>query len=216
MTADTEYSELGKFVGDDLTTSLSRIEQSIARLDSKRCQAFLETHGVNPEAMEAASEIKKLSGQINVTIHALGILACLPHLLLENEQVETVSLGAGNTGRKFDLETNLRIAEFKFINWRGGPESIRQNGIFKDFFELAEEKTVKKKYLYLLGTDHALRFFNGGRSLTSVLSKNDATRIRFRKLYGDRYLTVRDYFAERRDSVDIVDVSSWVPAFVTQ
>jgi hypothetical protein len=32
-------------------------------------------------------------------------------------------IGAGYTGREFDLETNYRVAEFKFIHWRGGPEA---------------------------------------------------------------------------------------------
>ena len=53
--------------------------------------------------------MKRLAGQINVTIHALGILMCLPHILEPDERVESVSLGAGNTGRDFDLETNVRV-----------------------------------------------------------------------------------------------------------
>ena len=39
--------------------------------------------------------MKRLAGQINVTIHALGILLCLPHILEPSERVEPVSLGAG-------------------------------------------------------------------------------------------------------------------------
>jgi len=58
----------------------------------------------------AAGLIKQLAGQINVVIHALGILLCLPHILRPGEVIEYVSLGAGNTGRAFDLETNLRVA----------------------------------------------------------------------------------------------------------
>ena len=60
-----------------------------------------------------------------------------------------MSLGAGNTGRAFDLETNKRIAEFKFIRWQGGPEAIRQNALFKDFYFMAEHAGVKRKYLYV-------------------------------------------------------------------
>ena len=66
---------------------------------------------------------------------------CLPHTLEARGAVEYVSLGAGNTGREFDLETNRRIAEFKFIHWRGGAESIRQNQLFKDFYLVAESKS---------------------------------------------------------------------------
>ena len=85
-------------------------------------------------------------GQINVVIHALGILLCLPHILRPGEVIDYVSLGAGNTGRAFDLETSLRIAEFKFIHWQGGPESIRQNSLFKDFYEMAEHETQNRPH----------------------------------------------------------------------
>ena len=61
--------------------------------------------------------------------------------------VPSLVLGAGNTGREFDLETNYRIAEFKFIHWRGGPDTIRQNSIFKDFFLLADGESANRKYL---------------------------------------------------------------------
>jgi hypothetical protein len=50
----------------------------------------------------AAAKMKRLAGQINVINHSLGILLCLPHILEVGEQVEKVSLGAGNTGREFE------------------------------------------------------------------------------------------------------------------
>ena len=124
--------------------------------------------------------------------------------------MEYVSLGAGNTGRDFDLETNLRVAEFKFIRWRGGPESIRQNSVFKDYLLLAEHPTVKRKYLYLLGTDHALRFLQGGRALSSVLSRNDKVNRMFTDSFGTVFRTVGEYYAAHGAAVRIEDVSPWL------
>ena len=164
---------LSRFTGADLTQTLGRIEGAVRGVTAEDCSAFLEEAGAGREVLSAAAEMKRLAGQINVTIHALGILLCLPRILEPGEQVEYVSLGAGNTGRQFDLETNYRVAEFKFIRWRGGAESIRQNSIFKDYVLLAEHSTVKRKHLYLLGTEHALKFLRGGRALSSVLSRND-------------------------------------------
>ena len=69
------------------------------------------------------------------------------------EVVELLSLGAGNTGRDYDLETDRRIAEFKFITWRGGAEAIRQNHTFVDMFNLACADTTKRRVLYLLDAD---------------------------------------------------------------
>jgi hypothetical protein len=148
-----------------------------------------------------------------VLIHTLRILLCLPHILRPGEIIEYVSLGAGNTGRAFDLETNQRIAEFKFIRWQGGPESIRQNSLFKDFFEMAEHETPKEKYLYVLGTEHGEKFFNGRRALSSVL-RTATLRNRFSKQFGNQYQTVRDYYLPRKGRVVIQDVSPFVPELV--
>jgi hypothetical protein len=46
--------------------------------------------------------------------------------------------------------------------------------VFKDYLLLAEHPIAKRKYLYLLGTEHALKFLRGGRALSSMLNR-DAT-----------------------------------------
>ncbi|WP_374628935.1 hypothetical protein [Pannonibacter indicus] len=199
-----------RFTGPDLTQTLARIEGAVRGVAAEDCANFLEGAGVGREALAAAAEMKRLAAQINVTIHALGILLCLPHILEPDERIEYVSLGAGNTGREFDLETNLRVAEFKFIRWRGGAESIRQNSVFKDYLLLAEHPTVKRKYLYLLGTEHALKFLQGGRALASVLSRNDKLQKIFVARFGQRFRTVGQYYAVHADAVHIIDVSPWL------
>lgn len=198
------------FTGADLTKTLGRIEASVRGLGAADCVQFLESAGAGREVLGAAAEMKRLAGQVNVTIHALGILLCLPHLLEPGEKVEYVSLGAGNTGRQFDLETNRRVAEFKFIRWRGGPEAIRQNSIFKDYFLLADHVTNKRKHLFLLATDHALAFLKGRRALKSVLSRNEKVRSVFAERFGERYRTVGEYFAAHGNAVAIEDVSPWL------
>ena len=124
---------LSKFSGNDLTGALSRIEHSVRGLTAVGARNFLlEAHATN-EVLIAAAEMKRLAGQINVVIHSFGILLCLPHILEVGEQVEKVSLGAGNTGREFDLETNYRVAEFKFIHWRAA-RGHPTNSISRIFF----------------------------------------------------------------------------------
>ncbi|MGB7434355.1 MAG: hypothetical protein WBR26_05625 [Candidatus Acidiferrum sp.] len=205
---------LQAFRGADLTQTIYQIEKSLKGVSAQNYLAVLTTSGAKAEVLGAAGLIKQLAGQINVVIHALGILLCLPHILGPDEVVDYVSLGAGNTGRPFDLETSRRIAEFKFIHWQGGPESIRQNSLFKDFYEMAEHETDKEKYLYVLGTEHAVRFLNGGRGMSSVLSRNETFRKKFTEKFGDRYRTVRDYYLARKESVVIQDVSPFVPGLV--
>ena len=206
MSIDHAIEAIEKFQGASLTQSLSAMEDAIVGADLKESQAFCEQRDIDHQFLESALAIKNVAGQINVIIHASGILHSLASLLEEGEIVESVSLGAGNTGRKFDLETNLRIAEFKFIDWKGGAESIRQNGIFKDFFELAEFDTLKKKCLYVVGTTLPLKFLNGGRALTSVLSKQPVMLARIQEKYGGEIKVVRQYFDMYKDSVGVYDV----------
>ena len=220
MSADltTIETELGNavrlfqtFGGVDLTRTLASIEFSLIARRADTCKAALAEAGVKAEVLGAAGTIKRLAGQVNVVVHALGILLCLPRILQPGEIIEYVSLGAGNTGKMFDLETNQRIAEFKFIQWRGGSEAIRQNGLFKDFYFMAEHPTEKRKFLYVLGTKHPEKFLNGRRALSSVLSHQSKLQRQFEEKYGERYEKVCDYYLPRKDDVVIEDILPLVP-----
>lgn len=171
MSIDLALQAIAGFQGASLTESLALIEGSVVGLGTEEVKAFCGARSIDTTFMSSAASIKKVAGQINVIIHAAGILCSLPYILKPGEVVRSVSLGAGNTGKAFDLTTNLRVAEFKFIDWRGGPESIRQNGIFKDFFFLAEHQGNESKHLYVVGTSFPLKFLTGGRALDSVLSR---------------------------------------------
>src|SRR5580765_1512540 len=98
------------FTGTDLTQTLVTVEAAIRGNTALNCLRTLEECGAESAVLDAASLIKHLAGQVNVVIHALGILLCLPKILSPTEVIDYVSLGAGNTGRPFDLETNERIA----------------------------------------------------------------------------------------------------------
>ena len=205
---------MARVTGADLTETLARVERGAQGLTGADCGAFLEHASVGRGALAAAAELKRLAGQVDVTIHALGVLLCLPCILLAGETIEYLSLGAGNTGRQIDMETNLRIAEFKFIRWRGGPESIRQNATFKDFYLLEAQPTSKRKYLYLLGTGYAKKFLEGGRALESVMSRDSKLRQKFFERFGNQFRTVGEYYAAHRNKVKITDISTWVPELI--
>jgi hypothetical protein len=204
-----------RFCGQDLTTTLAGIEETAKGLTSKKCPAALAACGAQDAVLVAAGLVKKLAAQINVIIHASGILTCLPKILEPDEVVHYLSLGAGNTGRPFDLETNKRVAEFKFIRWRGA-DAIRQNSLFKDFYQLAEHSTPKRKYIYVLGTEYPLKFLNGRRAIGSVLDKYATLLARFKARHGNKYETVREYYQARGSQVTLQDVSLWVSSLVAQ
>lgn len=174
---------------------------------------MLADDGIDESLLLAALLVKRMHGQINVIVHAVGILVSLPHVLESGEMIESLSLGAGNTGRPHDLVTDRRVAEFKFIDWKGGAESIRQNSLFVDLFNLASADTSKRKVLYVVGGREPLKFLHGRRAIGSVLSKNQAVAERFRAMHSDRFAVVSEYFDFVRDGVEIVDLAEVVPAF---
>jgi hypothetical protein len=191
------------------------LEDTLQGAGGDQVRRYIDAEGFGRETLDATLLIKRASAQIDVLVHAVGILNSLPYILEPGEVVKSLSLGAGNTGRRHDLETDRRVAEFKFIEWQGGPESIRQNGVFKDLFDLASNPTTKRRILYLVGLTHPMRFLTNKRALSSVL-KDAGTARRFRELYGDQFLTVRDYFETVRDRVEIVDLAGLVPGLTTR
>lgn len=194
-----------------LTSWIGEIEVQLQGADGREVRSAIERDGIGRETLDAALLIKRVSGQINVLVHAIGILNALPYILEPGEVVKTLSLGAGNTGRPYDLETDRRVAEFKFTAWRGGPESIRQNQLFKDLFYLVSRPTSKRRFRYVVGKARPLHFLEHGRALTSVLSKDAATEARFREIHGDRFRTVHEYYTTVRHLVEIVDLADLVP-----
>lgn len=72
---------LHAFRGADLTQTIYQIEQSVKGVSAEKYSAILSTSGAKAEVLGAAGLVKRLAGQINVVIHALGILLCLPHIL---------------------------------------------------------------------------------------------------------------------------------------
>jgi len=199
-----------EFQGASLTASLAAIEAAMVGLNVDGLRSFCCDRNIDKSFMASAVSVKKVAGQINVIIHAAGILCSLPYVLTPGEIVESISLGAGNTGRRFDLETSLRIAEYKFIDWQGGPESVRQTSLFKDFFELAEYETTKSKYLYVVGTAFPMAFLQGGRALTSVLSRYPAILQEITAKHGPAITRVRDYYEIKKHDVQICDVSPFI------
>ena len=154
-----------RFMKGPLRDHISVVESSLQGRDRTACQSQCQSLGITQSLLDSALLMKRTASQTDTLIHAVGILISLPVILRKGETIKSLSLGAGNTGRQFDLETNFRIAEFKFINWRGGSESVRQNSLFKDFYQLAEHSGdgVKERCLYVLGTEYPLRFLRGKR-----------------------------------------------------
>lgn len=213
-TLDEAHKRIQEFRGDALRQTISTLETLFQLSGQLAAREGNERYKIDEGLLKAALCLKLASAQINEVVHSVGILLALPHILEPDETVQYLSLAAGNTGRPFDLETNQRIAEFKFIDWKGGSETIRQNSLFKDFFELVEYETSKKRFLYVIGLEHPMKFFNGRRACESVTSKNKSLWNRYSKRYP-QFLRVNAFYEHKRHEVNIVDLAPIVPALAS-
>jgi len=199
-------SNIHKFKTDSLTKKISKLESEFQGAELDKVSRLLTSEKIDRKLLRCALQIKEIAGEIHVLVHTLGILLALEDILQDGEIVEELSLGAGNTGRKYDLKTNYKVAEFKFINWRGSSEAIRQNSLFKDFYELAELDTHLEKHLYVIGCSIPLKFMSGNRSIKSVLSRNNKLWGEFQSKYQTRFTVVREYYEYKKDNVKIIDL----------
>jgi len=158
--------------------------------------------------------VKKQAGQVNVEIHAYGILLVLSEIMDDDDEIEYLSLGAGSTGKEFDVSTRKMFAEFKFAEWDDGSNTIRQNTFFWNYLELTIKETAKKKYIFCYNTAKAKDFLeNSERTLESVFSK--ASKGKKHEDYYD-YKTVSGFYHEYRinhpdrERVEIVDLQRYI------
>jgi hypothetical protein len=66
--------------------------------------------------------------------------------------------------------------------------------------------------MYVVGKEHPLRFLNGNRALSSVLSRGRAVEARFSNTYGTRFRKVSEFWSVARDQVEIIDLREVVLA----
>jgi hypothetical protein len=209
-TLDEAFDRVERFKRDSLRRTINAFESALQGAQKAKASRIISEQ-VEADLLGSALLLKKASAQINEVVHSVGILISIPLILEPQETIEYLSLAAGNTGRRFDLVTDHRIAEFKFIDWKGGPESIRQNSLFKDFFDLAEHETKKQKFLYVVGLKHPMKFFMGRRACQSVMSRNVELWHRFSAKYGKQYRTVCEFYDSKKSDVRVVDLTSILP-----
>ena len=198
-------SKVSEFVGDDLTERLFYFEYNLEGTNKTATLELLNSTSINFGLFNAADFIKHQVSQINTILHAVGVLALLPYILEDAETIESLSLGAGNTNKQFDLQTNLRVAEFEFSEWKGH-DSARQTSLFEDFYNLAEFKTVKSRYLYVNDTELQLKFLNSDRAISSVLNRKSKLDD-FQRKVGANFIRVNEYHNYRKSNVEIVDIA---------
>jgi hypothetical protein len=68
-------------------------------------------------------------------------------------------------------------------------------------------ETKKSKHLYVVGTNHPVRFLTGGRALTSVLSRYPVILAGIAQKYGAGVTRVCDYYELKKSEIEVRDIS---------
>ena len=193
-------NKIARFSGKQLALRIANLEYRFEGATKEKLSAAIADEHINGSVLRAALALKRTVSQIDVVIHALGILALLPSVLEAGEIVESLSLGAGSSeAKRFDVETNQRIAEFTFIEWQGN-DNTRLQKVFKDFFRLAECETKKIKELWLSDDQYVLNYLQSKTSLYSATHKHRNVWEEFQQKYP-KLRTVHEYYRIRASEV---------------
>ncbi len=187
---------LTRFVASaPLTTMTGELEYVLAGRTRGDLEQILAEREISTELLHAARVVRQELGRVNDVVHTTGIVLSLAHLLGPDEILRRPSLAAGNDpSRPFDVETDRRIAEFKFSRW-DGHDAMRKRHVFKDLVHLAADESGRAVELYVLGP-RPIRFLRTTRSSASWAL--------------DRFPTTRALFADKFGNLDIA-----IPTFVT-
>lgn len=88
---------------------IGEVELAVKGLTGDEALVAAGRWGMDQPVFRGARLAKEFAAQVDVVLHAAGILHALPHVLAPEEVVKYVSLGAGNAGRAHDLETDRQV-----------------------------------------------------------------------------------------------------------
>lgn len=196
-----------------LTTAVAQLEQALEGADRDTAAQIAIDGAIDEQLLKAAVMVRRELGRISDVIHASAIVALLPTLLGHGERiVGRPSLAAGNDpSRRYDLETDERVAEFKFSEWKGA-DAMRMRGTFKDLVHLAAHDDDRRPEMYVIG-ERPLRWLRNSSSPASwALDRATSTRLLFEQQFGPLTTTVAEFTAGPGGRVKLVDLVDLLPA----
>jgi hypothetical protein len=190
-----------------LTNLIGSLEHSLDGATSREAVDATAALDIDPALLRASVLTRENLGRLNDLIHAVGISLLIPHILQDDERITNrPSLAAGNDPtRPYDLETDRRVAEFKFAVWTGS-DAMRKRQTFKDFVHLAADTSGRRAVLYVIGS-RPISFLRTTRSSAAWgLDRSPATRQLFTDQFGDLSVPIGE-FVNEQSHVEVVDMS---------
>ncbi|HEX8105749.1 MAG TPA: hypothetical protein VF533_24250 [Solirubrobacteraceae bacterium] len=191
---------------------IAALETDLAGQSGETAAGVVASHGLTAATFAASLLVREELGKLSDLIHATGIALALPHLLEAGEVLKTPSLAAGNDpGRQYDVETNVRAAEFKFARWTNGGNGGREKDLFKDLVLLTQAPMPLRAEIYVRGPRPA-RFLAGRASARKQLKRSQAVLAVFDAQVSDPEVTVAAYVAAYAERVRVIDLEEAVPS----
>lgn len=208
------FAQLAAFLtGGRLTGVVADLEHELDGTDASGAAAAAQSAGMHPELLTAALLVRRDLGRLNDLVHAAAISLALPLILGPGERLANrPSLAAGNDPtRLFDVETNMRVAEFKLSLW-SGTDAMRKRGVFHDLVHLAADGSGRRPELYVAGA-LPLRFLRSSLSTAGwALNRGaDSTRELFLDRFGSLDMSIRDFTAGPASRVRLFDLAEMLP-----
>jgi hypothetical protein len=202
------FAELVKFLtSEGLTARVGRVEQQLTGASLENVADV--DGGLTDELLQAALLVRTHAGRVNDLIHAAMIVRALPKILEPGERiVRRPSLASGNDqSRKFDIETDRRVAEFKAAQWKGR-DTMRKRLLVADLVGLVLERGERRAELYVLGR-LPIDFLRNSDSPVEWMLGRSAPNLRraYEQRFGSAALTVREFTAGPAADVALVDLA---------
>lgn len=196
---------------EPLTTTIAALERDLEGGGQGDVRRVLRRRRVSVDLLRAALAAREHFGRVNDVIHAAAIALALPYLLAPNEKMRRPSLAAGNDpSRPFDVETNLRVAEFKLARW-DGHDAMRKRQVFKDFVQLAADTSGRSAELYVLG-HRPVRFLRATKARAEwALDRAPATRALFENQFGSLDMQIPDFVSGHGARVAVINLEERLP-----
>ena len=194
-----------------LASTVAELEIALTGCERAQVSDLAAAHGVTVELLRSAVAARDTFGKVNDVIHAAAITLALPHLLTPGEVLTRPSLAAGNTpDRLFDVETDRRIAEFKFARW-DGHDGGRQKPTVKDLARLAADTSGRSAELYLRGVRPLNWLMRTRSSVRQQLKRYPAELDAFESAFGDAAIPVSAFVTGAAAHVQIIDIEQRLP-----
>ncbi|NBH08025.1 hypothetical protein [Amycolatopsis sp. SID8362] len=204
------FIDLHEFFGQEaLSSRVGRLEALLEGADSETVDARMAPEGLTDDLLKGALLVRQHAGRVNDLIHAAVIVRALPSILEPGERiVRRPSLASGNGGgRKFDLETDRRVVEFKAAEWKGR-DTMRKRMLVADLVGLVLERDGRRAELYVLGRQ-PLDYLRTSTSTVEWALGRSSPNLReaYKQRFGSAELTVSQFTAGPAADVVLRDLN---------